>query len=241
MTLVVALHLAVISAAAAVIARELARELVYLRVAYAGPRVVRPWIGTVIARPWTLGARASEAPVAPRRRRSAQLALPDDAPGNDNDVTPLRPAPTARETWPNHVVVEISTGVRVYRLAPGAPWQTREEVEVHGFLVGWCDTLGGTSLPMGMRSRDLDALPRARRAPPEPPAPPIAVDVSSWCALPPEVRETVRCSTDATKALGVMRLGALSGGVRRFLEELFEREGLAVIERTPEQIVWGSR
>ena len=238
MTLVVALHLAVIFAAATVIARELARELVYLRVAYAGLRVVRPYHGTVIARPWTLGARASEAPVAPRRRRSAQLDLPGDVPGNDNDVPPLRPAPTARETWPHHVVVEISTGVRVYRLAPGAPWQTREEVEVHGRLVGWSDTLGGTCLPTGMRAADLAGLPRARRAPPEPP---ISVDVSSWCALPVAARDAVRLHTSATKAPGVMALGAVSLNTRAFVERILEEHGLTIIERTPEQIVWGSR
>lgn len=252
MSAAVALHLVVLLTACATLARELARTLAgtwTLRVAYAGPRVVRPWRGTVIARPWSLGARVSEAPLPadaprelstpPRRRRAGQLALPVDAPGNDNEqlAPALRPAPGPRETWPHHVAVEISTGFRVYRLKPGDRWQTREEVEVHGTLVGWCERLAGTALPKGMTAADVAALPRAARAP----APaPLAVEVTAWCALPVDARDFVRWRASASKGPGVIALGAMAPYARLDVEGLLTQHGLVVIERSAEQIVWGS-
>ena len=145
---------------------------------------------------------------------------------------------TVAERFPGHVAVALSTGFRVYRLPPGSPWQTREEVEVYGTLAGWSDAYCGTSLPRGMTVADVASLPRAERAPAPPP---IAVCIVAWCALPTAARDSVRLHTHATKAPGVMRLGAVSLNTRGYVERILLEHGLTILERTAEQTVWGTR
>lgn len=219
MSAVVALHLVAILAAATLLTRELARELTFRRLAFAGPGpriALPPWHGPVVARPTNLRARA--------------------------EGSHPTPAPSARrgrvsERFPQHVAVEISTGFRVYRLPPGSAYLTREEVEVHGRCVGWCDAYSGTALPKGMTAADVAELPRATRAPAPPP---LAVDVVAWCRLPDDVRQGLR-TYGVTKAPGLMAFGALDPSSRRWVEHRLEEHGLTHIEHGAERDVWGVR
>lgn len=167
----------------------------------------------------------STAPTAAARPRSSRRA-------------PRREATAAvAERFPDHVAVELSTGFRIWRLPPGSPWQTREEVEVHGTLVGWCDGYCGTSLPRGMTAADVASLPRAERAPAPPP---IAVCIVAWCTLPADVRQGL-WTYNPDKRPGLIAFGTMNPSSHRWIEHRLDEHGLTIIERTPEQIVWGVR
>lgn len=190
--------------------------------ALAPPRTARTWEGPVRAMP---SAEVASAPSRSSSRRAPRKV-------------PLKvDRRSAAERFPHLVVVEIATGCRVYALRPGDAYTTREEVEVHGRLVGWVDSHAGNELPLGLKTVDLASLPRARRAPAPPP---LAICVVAWTSLTAAMRQTVRVYSDVEKRPGLMQLGALSPNARALLERLLATEGLTELEETATAAVWGS-